>query len=430
MAREYKSGSWAEHGRVMPGCRVAPKVIDQILADGQVIQTDADQKFSPSEIHSLLLDSFPDCEARDHRFWLKPLNKDGRGVCFYTRNVYHLGGDWSAEKKRIQVGADFPKLYRANLDGRIETVLLGIYHYYPDGKDGVTLFVCFGAATYAGRSTHNSAAHIHTIDLLNAVKNGVYRRIDRSGNELLVLDKAHFVEHVNGLRGEGGVDSVRKDREILSYLGKMFEAMPKKFVGIDCYKEMIAANDRTRMHQSAWEGWYYEFYFKKYLERHPNPNVVWWAKKGAGELDFDLRFTCGEWFYGDVKSDAVNRPVQGNLKESVDLLVLEKRGRLWYVAIEFTPHRDAEHGYVTTRWWNKQLGKDDRPLSYASRMKHSIDVNRMDVYEINAGTIPYLSVFYPSPCDGKPRRPKYLIPHKMKEFLRIYEKTQGEVSHL
>ena len=78
----------------------------------------------------------------------------------------------------------------------------------------------------------------------------------------------------------------------------------------------------------------------------------------------------------------------------------------------------------------KQLGKDDTPLSYASRMKHSIDVNRMDVHEINADTLPYLSVFNPSPCEGKPHRPKYLIPHKMKEFLRIYEKTQGAASHL
>lgn len=36
-------------------------------------------------------------------------------------------------------------------------------------------------------------------------------------------------------------------------------------------------------------------------------------------------------------------------------------------------------------------------------------------------TIPYLSVYTPSPCKGKQRKPKYMIPHKMKEFLRIYE---------
>ncbi len=37
-------------------------------------------------------------------------------------------------------------------------------------------------------------------------------------------------------------------------------------------------------------------------------------------------------------------------------------------------------------------------------------------------TIPYLTVYTPSPCKGKQRKPKYMIPHKMKEFLRIYER--------
>ncbi len=423
MATKYKSGSWAEHGRVMPGCRVKPKFIDQILINGEVVQTSDDQKFCPSEIGAFLKDCFTDCDAHDHRYWLKPLAKGGRGVCFYTRNVYHLGGDWGAEKKRIQIGADFPELYRSNLNKRIETVLLGIYHYYPDGKDGVTLFVCFSAATYAGRSTHNSAAHIHTIDLLNAVKNGVYRRIDRSGNELLVLDKAHFIEHINGIRGVGGVDSVQKDRDLLSYLGKMFETMPKRFVGIDCYKEMMAANDKTRMHQCAWEGWYYEFYFQKYLQKHPNPNVIWWGKKGAGELDFDLRFPYCDWFYGDVKSDALTGAVQGNLKDSIDFLVREKCGRLWYITLGFTSEKDAEHGFVTLKWWDEHRAKDKDPTSYQAKMKYSINVERMDVYEINPTTIPYLKELKPSKCNGRPRRPKYQIPHKMKEFLRIYERT-------
>ena len=189
------------------------------------------------------------------------------------------------------------------------------------------------------------------------------------------------------------------------------------------YKEMMTASDKTRMRQSAWEGWYYEFYFRRYLQKHPNPNVIWWAKKGANELDFDLRFPYCDWFYGDVKSDALNGSVQGNRKDSVDFLVREKGGRLWYVALGFTSEKDSEHDYVTTRWWNKQLGKVDRPMSYCSRMKYAIDVNRMDVYEINSDTIPYLKVIRPSDCNNRPRGLKYEIPHKMKEFLRIYERV-------
>ena len=408
MATIYKRGSWAINGRVLPGHRTQPKVIDQILPDGTVIQTGGDQKFSPREIKA------------------PALNSNGRTVTFYTRNIYHLGGNWSAEKNRIEIGADFPPFFNGNSQRGIETILLGIYHYKLEGNGGVLLFVCFSSKTYAGRNTHNSAAHVHTIDLLNAFNSGVYRRIDKSGNELLVLDKQNFVKHINALRGYDEVDSIKKDREVLGYLGEMFDSMPKRFLGVDCFKEMMASGDKSRMNQSAWEGWYYKFYVRQYLKAHPTDNIVWWSKKGKGELDFDLKFPYEEWFFGDVKSDGRGKDVQGNLKESIDFLVLEKGGRLWYVAIEFTPEKDSEHGYVTTKWWNRQLGKFDRLMSYCTRMKYAIDVNRMDVYEITRSTIPYLSVYQPSPCGGKDRKPKYKIPPRMKEFLRIYERIGTE----
>lgn len=421
MVRKYKTGSWAVHGRVMPGCRTAPKVIDQILENGQVVKVGDDQLFRSAEILSLLRTCFPDGKLSEGRFCLDRLSRSGHPVRFYSRNISHLGGNWGAEKKRIQIGADFPRLHEQDERQCAVTVLLGVYHYYPDGQSGVTLFACFSSETYAKHGTNNSAAHIHTMDLLLAQKNGVYRRLDRSGNEVLVLDKSNFVRHVNGLRGQAEISSVARDREILAHLGAMFETLPKRLEGIKCFEEMMLANDTGRMRQGAWEGWYCEFFLERYLRTHPTDKIAWWAKKGQGELDFDLCFSEDEWFYGDLKSDAAKKSVQGNLKDSVDLLVKEHRGRLWYVAIEFTPYRDVDHGYVTTKWWNQKLGKTDRPLSYGTRMKFAIDINRMDVYEINETTIPYLSVFYPSPCAGRQRRPKYKIPHKMKEFLRIYE---------
>lgn len=421
MMRKYKTGSWAVGGRVMPGCRIAPKVIDQIQEDGKVIKVGSDQVFKPAEILSLLHANFPDGKLSEGHFCLDRLSASGKPVCFYTRNINHLGGNWGAEKKRIQIGADFPGIYEQNERQGVETVLLGVYHYYPDGQSGVTLFASFSPATYAKHRTNNSAAHIHTVDLLLAQKNGVYRRLDRSGNEVLVLDRLNLVRHVNGIRGAEELSSVSRDREILAYLGEMFETLPKRLGGIQCFKEMMSANDVSRMRQGAWEGWYCEFFLERYLRAHPTDKITWWSKKGLGNLDFDLRFSGSEWFYGDLKSDAAKKPVQGNLKESVDLLVTKMHGRLWYVVIEFTPCRDADHGYATTKWWNQQLGKVDKPLSYGSRMKFAIDINRMDVYEINEATIPYLSVFCPSPCAGRQRRPKYKIPHKMKEFLRIYE---------
>lgn len=423
MATVYKKGSWAEHGRVMPGCRVKPKRIDQIISDGSVICIGSDQKFTVAEIEGLLADCFPGAKKLNKRICLHAIDKEGKGVCFYPRNINHLGGDWGPEKKRIQIGEDFPGIYAENLKNGIETVLLGVYHYYPNGKDGVVLFVCFSSNTYASRNTHNSAAHVHTIDLQNAQKNGVYRRLDKSGNEILVLDRVNFVKHINSIRGREEVAVVKKDREVLDYLGTMFDAMPRYLKGIDCFNEMMEAKDTTRMNQGAWEGWYYEFFVERYLREHPTDNIIWWSKKGDGQLDFDLRFQYEEWFYGDMKSDARKKDVQGNLKESIDLLVLEKGGRLWYVALDFTPEKDSDHGYVTTRWWNRRLGKLDNLMSYCKRMKYAIQIHRLDIYEITRSTIPYLDIYLPSPCDGKERRPKYKIPNKMKEFLRIYQRT-------
>lgn len=423
MATIYKKGSWAEHGRIMPGCRIKPKKIDQILLDGSVVCVGSDQIFSSAEISSLLSDCFPDSQKVSQRIFLSALNENGKGVCFYPRNINHLGGDWSSEKKRIQIGEDFPDIYRANLAKNIETVLLGVYHYFPDGQNGVTLFVCFSSNTYAGRHTHNSAAHVHTIDLQNAQKNGVYRRLDKSGNEILVLDKENFIKHVDSIRGRDEVTVIKRDREVLEYLGAMFDSLPRYLKGIDCFREMMAANDVTRMNQGAWEGWYYEFFVERYLREHPTGDIVWWSKKDSGQLDFDLRFTYEKWFYGDMKSDAEKKDVQGNLKGNVDLLVLENGGRLWYIALDFTPEKDSEHGYETTKWWNQKLGKTDNLMSYSKRMKYAIRIHKMDIYEITRSTIPYLGIYQPSPCDGKERKPKYKIPNKMKEYLRIYERT-------
>jgi hypothetical protein len=382
-----------------------------------------DQKFATKEMQSLLIKCFPDSQKINGRIYLPSLNKTGRGVCFYVRNINHLGGDWSSEKKRIQVGKDFPDFYRMNYAKNIETVLLGVYHYFPDGRNGVTLFVCFSSNTYAGRSTHNSAAHVHTIDLQNAQKNGLYRRVDKSGNEMLVLNEKNFIKHIDSIRGEDEIAIVKKDREVLEYFGAIFDSIPKYLKGIDCFSEMMAANDKARMNQGAWEGWYYEFFVERYLKKHPTGNIVWWSKKGDGQLDFDLRFTYEDWFYGDVKSDAQKKDVQGNLKENIDFLVLEKGGRLWYVALDFTAEKDSAHGYVTTKWWNQKLGKVHNLMSYSKRMKYAIRIHKMDIYEITKNTIPYLGIYQPSPCGGKERKPKYKIPNKMKEFLRIYERT-------
>lgn len=419
MPKIYKSGSWAEDGRVMPGKRIKEKRIDQLLSDGTVIIRNEDQLFSQKEYKEVLISLFPDSYEANNHIFLKKKTENGKSIGFYTRNIYHLGGDWSSEKKRIEIGRDFLNFYENNKKQEIETILLGTYHYYPDEKNGVILFVCFSADTYATRNVNNSAAHIHTLDLQNALKNGVYRRLDKSNNEIFVLDKENFVNYINGLRSEKQLQVIKTDKELLDYFGKLYKTIPKTLYGIQCYEQMFAANDQNRK-QGAWEGWFMEYYVKKYLSAHPTEAIEWWSSKKKNDLDFDLKFHTEDNFYGDIKSDDARKSVQGNKKSNIDMLVKEKNGRLWYVVFEFLPEKDSEHNNETTIWWNKKLGKE-KLLSYASRMKYSITLQNLNVYEINQFAFKYLNDYSVSPCDEKPREAKYKIPNKMKEFLRIYQ---------
>ncbi len=423
MAKVYKSGSWAENGRVMPGQRTKEKQIDQLLSDGSVIITNEDQLFSSKEYKEVLLSLFADAYEKDGHLFLQKKTTGGKSVGFYTRNIYHLGGDWSSEKKRIEIGKDFLDFYKSNKTQGIETILLGTYHYYPDGKNGVILFVCFSADTYATRDVNNSAAHVHTLDLMNALKSGLYRRVDKSNNEIFVLDKENFVNYINGLRSEKQLQDIKTDREILEYFGRMYKTLPKTLYGIQCYKEMFADHDSNR-NQNHWEGFYMEYYVKKYLQNHPTEAIGWWSSKKKTDLDFDLKFHTEENFYGDVKSDNIKNDIQGNQRKNIDILINERNGRLWYVVFEFTPERDINHEKQVTIWWAQH--KDNKtkeghdPMKVAPRMKYSITIEQMNVYEINKIYFDYLDKTDASPIKGKSRL-KYGIPNKMKEFLQIYQ---------
>ncbi len=403
----------------MPGKRIEKKRIDQLLLDGSVIVNDKDQKFSPKEFKEILSNLFPDLIEENGRMFLKTKNPKEKTIGFYTRNIYHLGGNWSSEKKRIEIGKDFLKFYNDNQSKGIITILLGCYHYYPDSKSGVLLFVCFSANTYATKKTNNSAAHIHTLDLQNALKYGYYRRLDRSNNELLVFDKTNFINYINTLRRGETLPAIEKDKQLLEYLGNIYTSIPKNLYGIQCYKQMFADNDSNRK-QAAWEGWYVEYYVKKFLTKHPNNNITWWSSKRKESLDFDLKFLTEENFYGDIKADDAQKNIQGNKKSNIDFLIKEQKGRLWYIVFEFTPDKDSNHQFVTTKWWNTKLQKRNL-LSYSTRMKFSIVFENMNVYEINSNTLKYLKEYSVSPCQGKSREVKYKIPNKIKKFLKIYQ---------
>jgi DNA (cytosine-5)-methyltransferase 1 len=393
------------------------KQVEQVNNSGEVV-TGFDQVYTRKEINSLFSRMFSEQVVFDQH---QAIVSGKIGIL--SLNVTYLGGNWEPYKKRIQIQPYFRTVYQENEDRHLSTIFAGVYHH-----DSLNLFVVFKGEPYIRRKCHNSSAHVHTLDLVFGVKRGSYRRIDSNNNEFYVFDEKHFVLYVRSLiTGKPIPGFVDKEKQLLSFFGDFYDSMKKDLRGIDCYEEMSAANDNNAW-QNHWEGFYTEFLFKKYLDEHPTQLLKWWSKKGKQQVDLDLCFDEGKWFFGDMKTDRVAGEIQGNKQSTILRVVKDNHGRVWYVVIGFTSEMDVDHDGVTTHWWNahkppKSSKKPVSPDECLSLMKYSIHINQIEVFDINELTLPYMTQFAVSPCGGKAREPKLKITRTAKDFFRIYEKS-------
>ena len=301
-------------------------------------------------------------------------------------------------KKRIQIGDNFKQVYSDNQSKGITTLLMGVYKY----KETV-LFVDFDVAKYATRKSHNSSAHVYTIDLKNGLLFGIFQKEDFNKNIITVFNTENVTRYLQS-KLEKGVD-LRLD--FIAFLDEFFTHLPKNWNGADCYREMHDAGFNNAL-QPEWPGFYLEYKLQKFIKEQNAAHVVKYSQnKRKGEIDLDLYFPqVGS--YGDLKAHSNDSSgIQGNDWDTI-MSVIDKSS-VYYVVCNHDTERDRDHNNEVTIFWNTQLRKANL-LSYASKMKHSVQLTSYYVLEINRFNKQYLDVFHQGHnSDGSPRNPKISI---------------------
>ncbi len=385
-----------------------PIKVEQITKTGLVV-SDYDKKLKPNDI-KLLLSKQQHIEIKSNKnpYIVKYKNKD---INLYVKNITYLGrkkdkfgnyNDWEHYKKRIQIGKNFKPVSKQK-----NTLLLGVYHY-----DNANVFCIFDKQSYENSSANNASAHIHTMDIHKAKKLGIFEKVDKKGNNLIVFTEQNF-EKVFGMILLSKQTALSNELDIFS---KFSNTLNTNWNGIDCYTEMINANFNNA-YLSEWAGLYLEYKFEQFLNSNPNyQNTCQYIQnKTKGSIDLDLWFKQGK-YYGDLKAHNINQNLLGNDKTNIDKAIKEYQ-KVWYIAFSHHTIKDKDKNGVTTQFWNQKLnsnkGKKKKLTSYLSRMKHSVMLDNFVVLEINQFNQQYLVDFKQGRnSDGTPRNKKISIKRK------------------
>lgn len=323
---------------------------------------------------------------------------NSKPYCIYFKNISYLGTPHPYFKKRIQIGDNFKHVFADNQSKGITTLLMGVYKY-----QDVVLFVDFDVTKYATRKSHNSSAHVYTIDLKNGLLFGIFQKEDFNKNVITVFNTDNVTRYLQS-KLEKGIDL---RLEFIALLDEFFAQLPKNWNGADCYREMHDAGFNNAL-QPEWPGFYLEYRLQKYIKAQNASSVVRYSQnKKKGEIDLDLYFPqvgC----YGDLKAHSNDSSgIQGNDWDTI-MSVIE-HSSIYYIVCNHDTEKDKDHGNQVTILWNTLLGKSNF-LSYAAKMKHSVHLTSYLVLEINRFNKQYLDVFHQGHnSDGSPRAPKISI---------------------
>lgn len=396
------------------------KKVEQINRFGNIV-IDYDQKLTTKEIKKLLFEMFDPV-----------IKQDGKQFLLYDKiallacNVTYLGNPHPIYKRRIQLKSYYLDYLVKNSSKNIKTLYLGIYTYYR-----TRLFVVFEPSTYATKKSHNSSAHVYSINLQYAQRAGKFDKIDTFGNKIHIFNSYEFVRYIKTLAG----DSIHIDSEDLMQLIDNFVSSFKDVIknernGIECYKEMVDANDNNAR-QGEWQGWYFEYIFKKYLSEHRDTKIKWHGSKKSGEIDLDLKFEGSDWTYGDLKADQINHDILGNSFDCLDTVIKDNHGTVYYICCLYKSEKDSQHNYEVSIYWNDNVREENKRYSsvdelkkrYGKRMKYSVKPQVLCVLKIDE--IIY-EILKQNPftqgvnSDGNDRKPKLKVKKDMINALTVY----------
>lgn len=371
--------------------------VEQINEYCQVVD-DYGEILSKDEMQQILTKCFEGTEYRDGCVYGE---RFGKRFCIYFKNVSYLGIPHPYFKKRIQIGDNFKDIYRENETQGIMTLLLGIYKY-----ERVILFVDFDVTRYIGNKSHNSSAHVYTIDLKNGLLYGIFQKEDNCKNIITTFTPQNVEKY---LRSKTDVH-VDLRLDFIAALDDFYMNLPKEWYGIHAYQEMLSAGFNNAL-QPEWPGFYQEFRLQRYIiENHASDKIEYRQNKKKDDIDLDLYFPQISAF-GDLKAHSNDSSgIQGNDWDTIMSLI--ERKSVFYVVCNHNTERDRNHCNEVTIFWNTALGKKNI-LSYADKMKHSVTLTSYYVLEINRFNKQYLDVFHQGHnSNGKPRNPKITIKSK------------------
>ena len=347
--------------------------VEQIISADEVV-LDYDQPLSQKEIRDVL-----------ERHFQLPLQSNpyqashnGRPFKVCAKSITYLGKPHPVHKKRIQIPGAWKEALRED-----RTFLLGIYRY----NDNL-IFVLFDTSKYKNNRLNNSSAHVHTIDIQKGMEYGIFAKTDASGNKLTVFTEEKILEVFSSLLKDKRI-ALPPEIDVLSNFAKGLET---KWDGKAAYALMEKEKFNNAI-QAEWQGFFLEYQYIKYSNSNTRIQKIcsFVSNKKGGELDFDLNFH--NEYLGDLKAHSVGaRTIPGNDKRSLERAV-SKHKIFWYVVFSHETKKDRDHGHEVTRFWNFLLnqrgGKKDE-LSYGDKMKHSVELKEMTIYEVNRSNVKYL----------------------------------------
>ena len=396
------------------------KKVEQVNKSGNIV-IDYDQILTTNQIRDLMFELFNPIIKQDEKQFVL-YDK----IAILACNVTYLGNPHPLYKKRIQLKQYYLDYLAKNAVNNLKTLYVGIYSY-----NKTRLFVVFEPTTYASKKSNNSAAHVYSINLQYAQRVGRFSKIDHFGNNVQIFNTYEFVRYIKTLAGDqlGGADSYDSVIKIINEkLSSFTDYVPSVWYGVDCYKEMINARD-PNARQGEWQGWYFEYLFKKYIEQNRITEISWHADRRDGGIDLDLKFNR-DWTYGDLKADQIEHDILGNSFETLDTVIKDNDGTVYYICCLYRAEKDSEHGYKVTRFWNSlrdepYTDENDIRNRYGKRMKFAVEPKRFCVIKLDSITY---NILKKNPfaqglnSDGNERKPKLKVSKDMITALSVYSK--------
>ncbi len=385
------------------------KKVEQVLKNGE-ITIDYDEKLTVSEIDNLYKELFFNEIYKDRKQHIAY----GK-IALLSANITYLGNPHPIFKKRIQLKDYYTEYVSNNTKHGLKTIYVGIYSFKK-----TQLFVVFEPASYQSKKSHNSSAHIYSMNLQYAQKAGDFTKTDYFGNIIHVFKPELFKEYVRGLADRKlktySYDDILK--EIYNYFANFFKSLNKTWLGIEAYKEM-QQNNYSNYRQGEWQGWYFEYLFEDYLSKNKTNVVSLYGDKKKDGIDFDLVFSEDDWLFGDLKADEIDSDIIGNKFDSFEKVIIKHNGQVYYICALCECEKDSKHNYEVTKLWNSYREPSKRYVNieeiksgYGNKMKYSVKIKEFNILKIDKTMYEILKLQpykQGKNSDGKPRQPKLKI---------------------